>query len=390
MIIMELIKLKIAKLETFRVKPRWLLLRLETDDGIVGWGEPIVEGRAKTTEAAVHELSEYIIGSDPRDVENLWQTLYRGGFYRGGPVLTSAISGIDQAVWDIKGKHLGIPVYEMLGGKVRDKMEVYSWIDSDTPEQAALSAKDKLNRGFRNIKMMGISNGGWINDYNEIDNLCEKLQAIRDTVGYGLGIAIDFHGRPRKAMAKVLLKEIEPFRILFVEEPVLIENEEAFAELHAYTSIPLATGERSYTRWGFKNMLQKGYVDIIQPDLSHAGGISEVRRIAAMAEAYDVSVAPHCPLGPIALASCLQVDFSTINACIQEQSLGMAYNQGNEMSKYINNPEVFQYSDGYVNLLKNPGLGIDVNEESVRDMSKIGHKWKNPILRAEDRSIMEW
>ncbi len=382
--------MKIAKLETFRIKPRWLLLRLETDDGITGWGEPIVEGRAGTTETAVHELSKYVIGRDPRDVEDLWQTLYRGGFYRGGPVLTSAISGIDQAVWDIKGKYLGVPVYEMLGGKVRNKMEVYSWIDSDTPEQAALSAKDKRDRGFRNIKMLGINTAGWINDYKEIDKLCEKLQAIRDAVGYDLGIAIDFHGRPHKAMAKVLLKEIEHFRILFVEEPVLAENEEAFAELHSFSSIPLATGERNYTRWGFKSMLQKGYVDIIQPDLSHAGGISEVRRIAAMAEAFDVAIAPHCPLGPIAFASCLQIDFSSINACIQEQSLGMAYNEGNEMSKYVKDPNVFQYSNGYVDLLTAPGLGIEINEESVREMAKEGHDWKNPVFHAEDGSIVEW
>lgn len=382
--------MKIAKLETFRIIPRWLLLRLETDDGVVGWGEPVVEGRARTTEAAVHELSEYVIGSDPRDVEHLWQTLYRGGFYRGGPVLTSAISGIDQAVWDIKAKALGVPVYELLGGKVRDKMEVYSWIESTSPEEAARSAKDKQSHGFRNIKMFGVDSVGWINDYKEIDKLCCKLQAIREAVGYDLGIAIDFHARPHKAMSKTLLREIEQFRILFVEEPVLTENEEAFAELHAFSSIPLATGERNYTRWGFKSMLQKGYVDIIQPDLSHAGGISEVRRIASMAEAFDVAIAPHCPLGPIAFAACLQVDFSSINSCIQEQSLGMAYNQGNEMSKYVNNPEVFKYDSGFVNLLTGPGLGIEVNEESVREMAKAGHDWKNPIFHCEDGSVTEW
>ena len=382
--------MKITKIETFRIIPRWLLLRLETDDGLAGWGEPVVEGRAGTTEAAVHELSEYIIGSDPRDVENLWQTLYRGGFYRGGPVLTSAISGIDQAVWDIKAKALGVPVYEMLGGKVREKMEVYSWIDSNTPEEAARCAKDKKERGFRNIKMFGVGAVGWINDRKEIDILCEKVQAIRDAVGYDLGIAIDFHGRPHKGMAKTLLKELEQFRLLFVEEPILVDNEEAFAELHACSSIPLATGERNYTRWGFKTMLQKGYVDIIQPDLSHAGGISEVRRIAAMAEAFDVAVAPHCPLGPVALASCLQVDFASINACIQEQSLGMAYNQGNEMSKYVSNSEVFQYENGFVGLLKNPGLGVEVNEASVREMAKSGHNWKNQVLHLEDGCIAEW
>ena len=382
--------MKVIKLETFRVVPRWLMLRVETDDGLVGWGEPVVEGRASTTEAAVHELSSYVIGSNPRDVENLWQTLYRGGFYRGGPILTSAISGIDQAVWDIKAKALGVPIYELLGGKVRDKMEVYSWIASSSPEEAAADAKEKKELGFRKIKMMGVDKVGWINDYTEIDNLCQRLQAIRDAVGNGLDIAIDFHGRPHKAMAKVILKEIEPFRILFVEEPVLTENEEAFAELHSFTSIPLATGERNYTRWGFKNMLQKGYVDIIQPDLSHAGGISEVRRIAAMAEAYDVAIAPHCPLGPVAFASCLQVDFSSINACIQEQSLGMAYNNGNEMNKYILNADAFKFDRGYINLLSGPGLGVEVNEASVREMAKVGHDWKSPVLNSEDGSITEW
>ena len=382
--------MKITKIETFRIKPRWLLLRLETDDGFVGWGEPVVEGRAGTTEACVHELSEYIIGADARNVENLWQTIYRGGFYRGGPVLTSALSGIDQAVWDLKAKALGVPVYECLGGKIRDRVQVYSWIDSSTPEEAAACAKEKADLGFTNIKMIGVDAVGWVNDSREIDKLLAKVAAIREKVGYSLGIAIDFHGRPRKAMAKTLLKELEPYKLLFAEEPVLIENEEAFAELHSCSNIPLATGERNYTRWGFKNMLQKGYVDIIQPDLSHAGGISEVRRIAAMAEAYDVAVAPHCPLGPIAFASCLQVDFSAVNSCIQEQSLGMAYNKGQEMSKYVLDPSVFDYKDGYIPLLTKPGLGIEVNEASVREMAKEGHDWKNPVFHMPDGSVTEW
>lgn len=383
--------MKITNLETFLIKPRWLLLRIETDDGIIGWGEPVVEGRAETTQACVHELKTYLLGKDPRHIEDIWQTIYRGGFYRGGPVLTSALSGIDQALWDIKGKALGIPVHELLGGKVRDKMEVYSWIDSDTPAEAAASAQDKLDHGFHYIKMFGTNKIGWINDSKEINLLIEKVQAIRDRVGYELGIAIDFHGRAHKATAKTLLKELEPFQILFVEEPVLIENEEAFAELHSCTKIPLATGERSFTRWGFKQMLTKGYVDIIQPDLSHAGGISEVKKIASMAEAFDVALAPHCPLGPIAFASCLQIDFTSINACLQEQSLGMAYNDGFEMGRYVKDPSVFQYNnDGAIDLLTNPGLGIEVNEEQIRSMAEEGHSWKNPVFRLADGSVTEW
>lgn len=382
--------MKIVKAETFKVLPRWLFLRLETNDGFVGWGEPIVEGKADTVAAAVHELCSMIMDKNVNNIEDIWQTLYRGSFYRGGAVLTSAISGIDQALWDIKGKRYSLPVYEFMGGAVRNRMEVYSWIDSNTPEESVNEVKKRIDDGFRNIKMFGTDKTGWINDNKEIDKLISKVDAIRSAAGYELGIAIDFHGRVHKGMAKTLLKELEKYRILFVEEPVLVENEEAFKELHACSSIPLATGERSFTRWDFKRMLHEGYVDIVQPDLSHAGGISETKKIAAMAECYDVALAPHCPLGPIAFASCLQIDFSSINACIQEQSLGMAYNKGSEMDRYIMNKEIFDFSKGSVELSSEAGLGIKVNEESIREMSKVGHLWRNQIFTMEDGSVTEW
>ena len=382
--------MKITKLETFRLQPRWLLLRVETDDDFVGWGEPVVEGRVAATQACVHELESYLIGQDPRRIEHIWQTLYRGGFYRGGPVLTSALSGIDQALWDIKGKALGVPVYDLLGGAVRDKMAVYSWIDSDTPEIAARSVKEKMAQGFTTVKMFGTCATGWIDDRKAINDLLERVQAVRDAAGPDVGIAIDFHGRAHHSMARTLLKELEPLKPLFVEEPVLVENLDAFADLHRRSNIPLATGERSFTRWGFKELLERGCADIIQPDLSHAGGISEVRRIAAMAETYDVALAPHCPLGPVALAACLQVDFSSINACLQEQSIGMAYNKGQEIDSYLRNPAVFNYQDGYVPLLTAPGLGVDVDESIVRSTQVPHLAWKNPVFHLEDGSITEW
>ena len=382
--------MKLTKVETFRIRPRWLLLRLETDDGLIGWGEPVVEGRAATTQACIHELEPYLLGADPRNVEDIWQTIYRGGFYRGGPVLTSALSGIDQALWDIKGKALGVPVHELLGGRVREKMEVYSWIDSHTPEICAKSALEKKAQGFRNIKMLGTGRIGWINDSRAITGLLEKVQAVRDAAGPDFGIAIDFHGRAHQGTAKTLLKELEPLKPLFVEEPVLVENIDVFERLHRFTSIPLATGERNYTRWGFKDLLERGCVDIIQPDLSHAGGISEVRRIAAMAEAYDVALAPHCPLGPVALAACLQVDFACVNACIQEQSIGMAYNKGQEIGDYLRDKSVFQYRDGFVSLLRGPGLGLEVDEDKVRAMEEPDLAWKNPVFRLDDGCVTEW
>lgn len=382
--------MKITKLETFRLQPRWLLLRVETDGGFVGWGEPVVEGRVAATQACVHELESYLIGQDPRRIEHIWQTLYRGGFYRGGPVLTSALSGIDQALWDIKGKALGVPVYDLLGGAVRDKMAVYSWIDSDTPEIAARSVKEKMAQGFTTVKMFGTCATGWIDDRKAINDLLERVQTVRDAAGPDVGIAIDFHGRAHHSMARTLLKELEPLKPLFVEEPVLVENLDAFADLHRRSNIPLATGERSFTRWGFKELLERGCADIIQPDLSHAGGISEVRRIAAMAETYDVALAPHCPLGPVALAACLQVDFASINACLQEQSIGMAYNKGQEIDSYLRDPAVFAYQNGYVPLLTSPGLGVDVDEEIVRRSQVPDLAWKNPVFHMEDGSVTEW
>lgn len=250
--------------------------------------------------------------------------MYRTGFYRGGPILTSAISGIEQAMWDIKGKALGAPVYELLDGKCRDR------------------------------------------------------------------IAVDFHGRVHKTMAKQLIHMLEPYNLMFVEEPVLCENEDEFLEFARTCHTPIATGERNFTRWGFKHMLTRGGVDIIQPDVSHCGGILEARKIAAMAEAFDVAVALHCPLSPIALAACLQVDFCTPNAFIQEQSAGIHYNDGYDLLNYIRNPEVFTYRDGMCDLLTGPGLGIDVNEEYVREMAKTGHDWHNPVWRDSDGVIAEW
>ncbi|MFY9176606.1 MAG: galactonate dehydratase [Caldicoprobacterales bacterium] len=382
--------MKIKKLELFTVPPRWLFLKVTTESGIVGWGEPIVEGRAQSVKAAVLEMEDYVIGRSANDIEDIWQVLYRGGFYRGGPVLTSAISGIEQALWDIKGKYHNMPIYDMLGGPVRHKMRVYGWIGGDKPSDVVAQARERYDQGYTAIKMNATAEMGWIDSYKKIDDVVERVDAIKSEFGNDLDVAIDFHGRVHKPMAKALLKELDKYNLMFIEEPVLVENEEVFQELKYYTSTPIATGERNYTRWGFKNLITKGYVDIIQPDLSHAGGILETKKIAAMAEAFDIAVAPHCPLGPIALAACLQLDFCTPNAFIQEQSLGIHYNQGSDVLDYLVDKGNFEYEKGYVKLLKKPGLGIEINEEYVREMDKVGHDWKNPIWRLEDGSLSEW
>ena len=382
--------MKITRLELFKVPPRWLFLKITTDNGIEGWGEPVVEGKADTVKAAVEEMAGYIIGKDARQIEDIWQLLYRGGFYRGGPVLMSAISGIDQALWDIKGKALGVPVYELLGGAVRDKMKVYGWIGGDKPINLIEGARQRLQQGFAAIKMNACSEMEWIDSPKKIQESIACIQAVRDAVGFDIGIGIDFHGRVHKGMAKGFMKDLEVLKPMFIEEPVLCENKEAFSMLAQYTSTPIATGERLYSRWDFKTIFEQGAVDIIQPDLSHAGGISEVKRIAAMAEAYDVALAPHCPLGPISFASALQIDFNCINAVIQETSMGIHYNEEVDLLDYVKNKEVFEIKDGYINRPQLPGLGIEIDEQKVREMAIKGHNWRNPIWRNRDGSIAEW
>jgi galactonate dehydratase len=382
--------MKIISLTTYIVPPRWLFLKIETDAGVTGWGEPVVEGRALTVEAAVKELGDYLIGKDPRLIEDHWTVMHRGGFYRGGPILMSAIAGIDQALWDIKGKALGVPVHELLGGKLRDTIKVYSWIGGDRPAEVAAGAKEVVSRGFLALKMNGTEELQIVDSHDRIDAAIERVAMVREAVGPNIGIAVDFHGRVHRPMARILVKELEPYRLMFIEEPVLSENREALKEIAALGSTPIALGERLYSRWDFKSVFEEGVVDIIQPDLSHAGGITECRKIAAMAEAYDVAVAPHCPLGPIALAACLQLDAVSYNCFIQEQSLGIHYNAANDLLDYAANKDVFRYEDGYVAIPDGPGLGVEIDEEYVKERAKEGHRWRNPIWRHKDGSFAEW
>lgn len=382
--------MKIKSYELFQVPPRWLFLKIETDEGIIGWGEPVIEGKAATVKAAVEELMQGLIGKDPQHIEDHWNNMYRAGFYRGGPILMSAIAGIDQALWDIKGKFFNAPIYQLLGGKARETMKVYSWIGGDRPSEVGEAAKTMIEKGFQAVKMNATEELQIVDSYDKIDAAVARIAAVRSAVGDSVGIGIDFHGRVHKPMAKILAKELEAFRPMFIEEPVLPENNEALREIANHVSIPIATGERMFSRWEFKNLLKDGYFDIIQPDLSHAGGITECKKIFSMAEAFDVAVAPHCPLGPIALAACLQVDATCYNVFIQEQSLGIHYNQGSDLLDYLVNKDVFEYKDGYVKIPEGAGLSIEINEDFVRKQAKIGHNWKNPVWRHQDGSIAEW
>jgi galactonate dehydratase len=382
--------MKITRLTTYAVPPRWLFLKVETDEGVTGWGEPIVEGRAATVAAAVDELADYLVGQDPRNIEDLWTVLYRGGFYRGGPVLMSALAGIDQALWDIKGRALGVPIHELLGGRVRDRIRVYSWIGGDRPSETAAAARAAVGRGFTAVKMTGTEELQYVDSWDKVQRCVANVAAIREAVGDNIGIGVDFHGRVHAPMAQVLIRELDPFHLMFIEEPVLSENLDSVLDTLRNTATPIALGERLYSRWDFKRVLASGAVDIIQPDPSHAGGITESRKIAFMAEAYDVAVALHCPLGPIALATCLQIDAGCYNAFIQEQSLGIHYNVSNDLLDYLVDPSVFAYADGMVTIPSGPGLGIEVNEAYVVEQAAEGHRWRNPIWRHADGSFAEW
>ncbi len=382
--------MKITALKTYIVAPRWLFLKVETDEGISGWGEPVLEGHAETLAAKITELSDFVIGLDPRRIEDIWQMLYRNGCYRGGPVLMSAISGLDTALWDIKGRALGVPIYELLGGPVRDTVRSYCWIGGDRPRGLIEGAKALRDKGFDAVKFNICEELQMVDTYAKVDGIIQSLFELRNAVGATMDLAFDFHGRVHLPIARVLLKELESLRPIFVEDAVVSAMVESMADLARSTSIPLCIGERLHSRYDFKKVFELRAAQVINPDPAHVGGISETIRIGHWAEAYDVALAPHCPLGPIALASCLQVNAVCHNAFIQEQSLGIHYNQGGDLLDYTLPGRGFTLTNGRLTIPTGPGLGIEVDEEKVIEASKIGHKWRAPIWRHQDGSIAEW
>jgi galactonate dehydratase len=367
--------MKITKLETFLVKPRWLFLKIYTDEGLVGLGEPITEGRALTCQQAVAELEPYLIGQDPTRVVHHWQAMYKHAFYRGGPILTSAISGIEQALWDLTGKALGVPVYKLFGGPTRDRIRMYKHAGNDP-------AVIRQWKGTFNAFKTGIAGGRQariIETKGFVDRAIETFAALREAGGPDVDIAIDFHGAISPQTAKILIKGLEPYQPMFIEEPVQCQNVDVLADIARGTHLPIATGERIFTKWGFREILEKRAAMILQPDLCHAGGIHEVHIIAGMAEAYYAAIAPHNPLGPISLAACIQLDATIPNFIAQEH---VYLGEG-----YLKTP--FVVKDGFVDLPTAPGLGIELDEEALED--KIGHDWRNPeTFHPDDHSAIDW
>lgn len=384
--------MKITDLKMIHIKPRWMFLKIETDEGIVGWGEPVVEGRARTVETAVEEFRPMLIGADPLKIEHLWQGMYRRTFYRGGPVLCSAISGIEMALWDIKGKYYGLPVYEMLGGAYRDKVRMYGHLkpaghpgEFPIPDMLEI-ADSRLKDGFTVVKYSIIPPIKPIDNMEMVDKVVERFAAVREKVGKKVDIAIDFHGRVSPAMSIRLLKELEPYYPLFVEEPVLPENVDEMVRVSRSTSIPIAAGERLFTKFGFRELIEKQAVSVVQPDLCHCGGIFEARKIAAMAETYYMQIAPHNPLGPISLAACMQLDACTPNLLAQEHP-GMPDHADLGVG-ILKKPFVIE-SDGCIKIPEGPGLGIEVDEDKLEALRFDG-TWDTPHLLFDDGSIADW
>ena len=381
--------MKISDIKVYKVKPRWIFVKVLTDEGITGWGEMISGTKTETVVAGAYEMGKKLIGRNPFEIERLWQEMHRS-FFRGGPINGTIISGLEMALWDIKGKALNLPVYELLGGAARDRIRVYSWIGGDRPSDVAEQAQARVDKGFTAIKMNATSELHYIDSYNKVQAVVDRVASIRDQVGDQLEIGIDFHGRVHRPMAKVLAHALEPYHPMFLEEVVLPENWDSFDDIAREVSIPLATGERLYTRWDFKNLFRQGAIDIVQPDVALCGGILETRKIAAMAEAFDMAVAPHAPYGPVSLAATLQVDACTPNVFIQEESLGIHYNQGFDLLDFVKNKEIFQYKDSYVQLPKGPGLGIDMDEDKIKEVAQEGLVWSNPSWKNYDGTIAEW
>jgi galactonate dehydratase len=381
--------MKITSVDTFLVPPRWLFCRVRTDSGPEGWGEPVVEGRADTVRTAVQELSELLVGEDPLRIEDHWQRLTKAAFYRDGPILSSAVAGLDQALWDIAGKALGVPVHVLLGGPVRDRVRVYGWVGGDEPGEVADAVSEHVEAGLTAVKMNVNGRTSRLGTLAETDRIVARVAAAREVLGPGRDVALDFHGRFTAAAARRVLPLVAGLHPLFAEEPVTPEHSHLLPGLVAASTVPIACGERLYSRSEFLPVLQAG-IAVAQPDASHAGGISEVRRIAALAETFDALLAPHCPLGPIALAACLQLAFATPNFLIQEHGLGIHYNSGADVLDYLMDTGPLQITDGYVRRPEAPGLGITLDEEAIYRADQVGHRWRPPVWRHEDGSLAEW
>jgi galactonate dehydratase len=362
--------IKVTKVETFVLKNSWVFVKVSTDAGIVGWGE-MLKDDAKACAAGALEVGRYLVGQDPCRVVFHWQAIHRGAFYRGGPIKTAILSGIDMALWDIKGKVFGVPVYKLFGGPTRDRIRVYGRISKETGVNAMKTGPRGEGRGP--VK--------YVEGPKFVSEVVENFKALRQKHGSDADIAIDFHGAVQPPTAMLLIKALEPYQPFFYEEVVQCLNVDVMAELARKTHIPLATGERIFTKWGFREVIEKRAASILQPDVCYAGGITELRLIAGMAEAYYTPIAPHNPQGPCSLAASYQIAASIPNFLLQEN--------GDADYKDLLAKPLPPVKDGYRPLLTDPGLGITIDEDKLK--AQVGEPREyQPRFDPHDGSVVDW
>ncbi|MCH8192863.1 MAG: galactonate dehydratase [Planctomycetes bacterium] len=361
--------IKVTKIETFVLKNSWVFVKISTDAGITGWGE-MLKDDAKACAAGALEVAHYLVGKDPRPVVHHWQAIHRGAFYRGGPIKTAISSGIDQALWDITGKCYGVPVYKLLGGPTRERVRVYGRVSEETGVNAMKVGPRASRTPFKYVEGMKF-----------VGEVAERFKALRDKHGPGVDIGIDFHGAVQPPTAMLLVKALEPYQPWFYEEIVQALNVDVMAEIAKKTHIPIATGERIFTKWGFREILEKRAATILQPDVCYAGGITELKIIAGMAEAYYSPLAPHNPQGPCSLAASLQIAASIPNFLVQERG-------DNEYVDLLAKP-MPPVTNGYRPLLSDPGLGITLDEDKL--LAQVGEpRPYRARFDPDDGSVVDW
>lgn len=362
--------IQVTQVEAFVLRNSWAFVKVSTDAGISGWGE-MLKDDAKACAAGALEVGDYLVGQDPCRVVHHWQAIHRGAFYRGGPIKTAISSGIDQALWDIKGKVYGVPVYKLLGGPTRDRVRVYGTIDEKTGVNA-------MKTGPRGEERKAIK---YVEGRKYVDEVVERFRALREKYGSEVDIGLDFHGAVQPPTALLLMKALEPYNPWFYEEIAQALNVDVMAELARKTHVPIATGERIFTKWGFREILEKRAAAILQPDVCYAGGITELKIIAGMAEAYYTPLAPHNPQGPCSLAASLQIAAAIPNFLIQERG-------DNEYADLLAKP-LPPVRNGHRPLLTGPGLGITIDEDKL--MAQVGEPREyRPQFDPDDGSVVDW
>ncbi|MCH7740508.1 MAG: galactonate dehydratase [Chloroflexi bacterium] len=384
--------MKITRVDQFAPRNRTRLVRISTDTGIEGWGETTLEGKPRSVPAAIDEMTDYLIGKDPLRIEHHWQQIYRSAFFRGGPHNMTALAGINAALWDIAGKHFSVPSYMLMGGNVRDRIRVYAhWGIQDLSDEGLQRSRDRLDH----LQTMGYTAykagapGLWRahEPPSRIDEFVKMAYMMREWVGDDVELCFDFHAKMTPGLAIEVCHELKGMRPMFVEEPVPQENPDALKLVADKVPFPIATGERLLSRWEFREIIEKQAVSLLQPDVAHCGGPSELQRIANYAEIYYQHIMPHCAIGPLALAACMLVDATVPNFLIQEQ---VDASLGNGLLK-----KDWEVVDGHIALWDTPGLGVEIDEaEATKEYDGPAYGYHEELggetYHENDGSVADW